>query len=308
MTVITETGKAGAVTAAAVVVEMSPLTEMRKALWDVLEADSQIVAFFGGGHIYDADDGRYPPDELTPHDMPCIYTTGSKEGEQWASEATQLIAYNIGIRGHVVGTSQEPAERLYWTVHQGVMQQWPDLNGKLRIRGLTFGPPAIRPVRPRLGRIESWTVDFVIRVICREPIMGALYKLKFGSQLIGDECEMVRINSRKLVAFEQGLLGSPTGYIEESSPNWIWEIATRVYTKQTSIHTLNDFLVTTKQYFDGAGLQTLYVRNAGDSATIRTYTNCRLDGMNAPSGPDIPFNRYANVNLSFKTSSDPASS
>ena len=45
--------------------------------------------------------------------------------------------------------------------------------------------------------------------------------LKFGTQKLGDELVSIRPTVERLVSRETPLLGSPSGYVDEGSPNWI---------------------------------------------------------------------------------------
>lgn len=128
--------------------------------------------------------------------------------------------------------------------------------------------------------------------------------LKFGTQFLGTELVSIRPHTRRLVHQDYPLLGSDRPHVEDSSPNWAWNIVAKVYTVQTDIDTMNAYLTTLKAYFDAAGKQTLLVRNDADDTTIATYTNCRCDAMEAPELRDIPEQRRGIITFRFSTASD----
>jgi len=129
-------------------------------------------------------------------------------------------------------------------------------------------------------------------------------KLKYNAQVIGDELVQIRPHAERLIHGEHPLLGSDRPHIEDSSPNWYWRIKATVYVAKTDIDTMNAYITTIKAYCDGQGKQTLYVRNDADSATIATYTNCRLDSIYAPEDGQPAHSRRARMVLIFSSASD----
>jgi len=130
-------------------------------------------------------------------------------------------------------------------------------------------------------------------------------KLRFSSEVIGDRLLYVRPRPVRLAGGESPLYGSPTGAVSAGGPSWIWEIRAAVYVSKSSMTALNDWIVSTKQFFQVAEPATLYQRDDDNTETEWSASNCRLDEFDPGDPQEASRASWAVVRLVFLTEEDP---
>jgi len=129
--------------------------------------------------------------------------------------------------------------------------------------------------------------------------------VKFADVQLGDELLAVRAEPERLVIQDDPLLWSDVAHVAEGSPNWLWRITAVVLVVKTDALALDDYVAALVASLRG---QTgdLMVKDGGQ--TLRTYPDCRLDGVDR-SAPKDPSRSNFDASLAFRftSASDPVS-
>lgn len=131
---------------------------------------------------------------------------------------------------------------------------------------------------------------------------------KFGTVQLGDELRLVQSFPRRSPRKEGELLWSTKALVEESSPNWRWQIEVQVEVVRSDMLELDGYLHELIADVRGLGKQDLVIRQGEPPQTIRTYPGCRLDEVQRTKAGGKAGNNFdASLAFIFTTDQDASS-
>ncbi len=127
-----------------------------------------------------------------------------------------------------------------------------------------------------------------------------------GSTALGDEVRRWSARPVRLTRGERALLWSGHARVEDDSANFVWRIEVVVAVKADSAGDLSAYIDGLAAQMLDDGLQDVSIFEGGSETAVRTYGDCRLDGISP--GPPVPAslgNLDNALTFTFTSANDP---
>lgn len=121
----------------------NPLTAVREAVWNALDADAALSEFIDSreGTRFRFGDCDNLPSRLGADDCPALAVYPLEADIDWETTAGQAVIYRIEVRGYTAGASAEAIEEFAYLVYAALKSALPDF-GVTAVEGVEFAGPA----------------------------------------------------------------------------------------------------------------------------------------------------------------------
>lgn len=143
----------------------NPLSEVREAIWQLLDSDAGVTAFIdaGEGTRYRFAESGNLPVKLGADDCPALVVFGRRAEIDWETTSSQGIEYRVEIRGYTAGTEAERIEEFAYLVYTALAGGLPDF-GVAAVEGIEFAGPSFGTYRSGGARFSEFALGAVARI------------------------------------------------------------------------------------------------------------------------------------------------
>jgi hypothetical protein len=143
----------------------NPLTDVRTAIWTLLDAHAGLTAFMGDreGTRYRFGECENLPQKLAADDCPALVVAPGEAEVDWETTAARGITYRVEVRGYLDSTAADEIEEFSYLVYSALVAGLPDF-GVDAVEGIEFAGPVFGAAKTLNARFREFRLGVLARI------------------------------------------------------------------------------------------------------------------------------------------------